>query len=295
MPLSSRITPQVCFARLWKLLSAPEPELWREYRAATRGPKRQREALELLASVVWHLEMANTLAPWPTQKMEEFYSELLCRQPDALTPWKIWVDHYNEAKVTRSAARILIDYSLRERADVGVYAVQNTLIADAAMRLDSIREVLRPISNEKSLVLLKRPGLQVRLQSDSVPRIVNATAIVVALARCLSIDTHGPRNLYPIRFPACEYREHFLFGMNAPDCQLAGIGHSNSGGGSRYCAIAGHAAVSISVASPTYRRRSACALRWELRNRYANDTRTLQLNKFSDRTCFDRPFPDGGA
>src|SRR5262249_6105968 len=40
---------------------------------------------------------------------------------------------------------------------------------------------------------------------------------------------------------------------------------------------------------------SACALRWELRNRYANDTRTLQLNKFSDRTCFDRPFSDGGA
>src|SRR5262249_21753339 len=32
-----------------------------------------------------------------------------------------------------------------------------------------------------------------------------------------------------------------------------------------------------------------------LRNRYANDTRTLQLNKFSDRTCFDRPFSDGGA
>jgi hypothetical protein len=34
---------------------------------------------------------------------------------------------------------------------------------------------------------------------------------------------------------------------------------------------------------------TACALRWELRNRYANDTRTLRLNKFSDRTCFDRP------
>jgi hypothetical protein len=42
---------------------------------------------------------ALTEPPWPTQKMEEFYSELLCRQPDAPTPWKIWVDHYNEAKV----------------------------------------------------------------------------------------------------------------------------------------------------------------------------------------------------
>src|SRR5262245_4898233 len=180
MPLSSRMTPQVCFARLWKLLSAPEPELWREYRAATRGPKRQREALELLASVVWHLEMANTLAPWPTQNMEEFYSDLLYRQPDALTPWKIWVDHYNEVKVTLTVAQILIDFSLRERADVAVYAVQNTLIADAAMRLDSAREVLRPISNKDFLVLMKRSDLERGLQSVRVPRIVKATAIVVA-------------------------------------------------------------------------------------------------------------------
>jgi len=55
MPLSSTTTPKACFARLWKLLSVPKPELWREYRAAAQGPKRQREALELLASVVWHL------------------------------------------------------------------------------------------------------------------------------------------------------------------------------------------------------------------------------------------------
>jgi len=65
MPLSSTTTPKACFARLWKLLSVPKPELWREYRAATQGPERQREALELLASVVWHLELAHSLAPWP--------------------------------------------------------------------------------------------------------------------------------------------------------------------------------------------------------------------------------------
>src|SRR5262245_33854969 len=81
-----------CFERLWRLLSAPEPGLWRQYRAAVEGPERQREALELLASVVWHLELATSLAPWPTQKMEQFYSQLLSAQTDALTPWKIWVD-----------------------------------------------------------------------------------------------------------------------------------------------------------------------------------------------------------
>ena len=180
MKLSSTTTPKPCFAQFWKLLSAPKPEIWREYRAAVQGRERQREALELLASVVWHLELAHSLALWPKQKMQDFYSKLLDTQPDALTPWKIWVDHYNKVKVTPSAAQILIDYSLHERADVATYAVQNTLIADAAMRLDSIREVLRPISNKKSLVLLKRAYLESRVKSLRVPRIVTDTAIVVA-------------------------------------------------------------------------------------------------------------------
>jgi hypothetical protein len=134
MQLSSTTTPEACFARYWKLLRAPEPEIWREYQAAAEGPKRQqREALELLASVVWHLELAHRLEPWPKQTMEEFRSELLRKQADALTPWKTWVDHYNEVKVRRTAAQILIEYSLREGANVAVYAIQNTLIADAAM------------------------------------------------------------------------------------------------------------------------------------------------------------------
>ena len=207
MPLSSTTTPKACFARFWKLLRAPEADIWRQHRAAAQGPERQREALELLASVVWHLELAHSLAPWPTQKMEEFYSELLCRQPDALTPWKIWVDHYNEAKVTRSAARILIDYSLHERADVGVYAVQNTLIADAAMRLDSIREVLLPISNKNSLVLMGRSNLERRLQNRTAERIVKDTAIIVAFRDSyLHAEVATPKARWKNPPPLAEFR-----------------------------------------------------------------------------------------
>jgi hypothetical protein len=180
MQPSSTAKPEACFAQFWSLLRAPKLEIWRQHRAAAQGPERQREALELLASVVWHLELAHRLEAWPKQKMVDFYSELLDTKPDALTPWKIWVDHYNEVNVTKSAAQILIDYSLRQRADVGVYAVQNTLIADAAMRLDSTREALRNPSNQNSLVLLKRADLERRLKSLRVPRIVKDTAIVVA-------------------------------------------------------------------------------------------------------------------
>src|SRR5215831_14942262 len=139
--------------------------------------------------------------------MEEFYSELLCRQPDALRPWKIWVDHYNEAKVTRSAARILIDYSLHERADVGVYAVQNTLIADAAMRLDSIREVLLPISNENSLVLMARSDLGRRLQNLTAERVVKDTAIIVAFRDSyLHAEVATPKARWKNPPPLAEFR-----------------------------------------------------------------------------------------
>jgi hypothetical protein len=203
MQLSSTTTPEACFIQFWKLLSKPKPEIWREYRAAARGPKRQREALELLASVVWHLELAHSLAPWPKQKMEEFYSELLGKQADALTPWKVWVDHYNKVKVTPpSATQILIDFSLRERADVAAYAVQNTLIADAAMRLDSAREALRPISNKNSLVLIKRSDLERRLQSPPVPRIVKATAIVVAFR-----DSYLHAEIATTNAPLADFRQ----------------------------------------------------------------------------------------
>ena len=150
-------TPEACFAQFWSLLRAPKLEIWRQYQAGTEGPGRQREALELLASVVWHLELAHRLEPWPKKTMEEFYSELLRKQADALTPWKTWVDHHNEVKVRRTAAQIFIDYSLRQGADVGVYAIQNTLIADAAMRLDSIRAVLRAISKPIQLMPVTPP------------------------------------------------------------------------------------------------------------------------------------------
>jgi hypothetical protein len=135
--------------------------------------------------------------------MDEFYSDLLGKQADALTPWKVWVDHYDKVKVTPpSATQILIDFSLRERADVAVYAVQNTLIADAAMRLDSARAVLCPISNKNSLVLVKRSDLERRLQSPPVPRIVKATAIVVAFR-----DSYLHAEIATTNVPLADFRQ----------------------------------------------------------------------------------------
>src|SRR5260370_10941680 len=90
------------------------------------------------------------------------------------------IDGCTEAIMLAYGFKTELLVEIRERANVSAYAVQNTLIADAAMRLDSTREVLRTISNQNSLVLMKRNKLQDRLQNSPVPRIVTATAIVVA-------------------------------------------------------------------------------------------------------------------
>jgi hypothetical protein len=87
-----------------------------------------------------------------------------------------------------------------------VYAVQNTLIADAAMRLDSIREVLLPISNEDSLVLMGRSDLERRLQKTA-ERIVKDTAIIVAFRDSyLHAEVATPKARWKNPPPLAEFR-----------------------------------------------------------------------------------------
>jgi hypothetical protein len=88
-----------------------------------------------------------------------------------------------------------------------VYAVQNTLIADAAMRLDSIREVLLPISNENSLVLMGRSDLERRLQNRTAERIVKDTAIIVAFRDSyLHAEVATPKARWKNPPPLAEFR-----------------------------------------------------------------------------------------
>jgi hypothetical protein len=172
---------RTCFRRLWKLLSAPPTELWRHHRAGATGAQRQREALELLASVLWHLDSATSLAKLPTETMENYY-EQLCAGTNALTPWKAWVDKLTRVTAESRSGELVITYSFNDAPDERrVYAIQNTLIADAAMRLDSAREVLRPICNSSSSVFMSRRQLEGRLpETPRLTKVIDATAIVVA-------------------------------------------------------------------------------------------------------------------
>src|SRR5262249_22212191 len=75
---------------------------------------------------------------------------------------------------------------------------QNTLIADGAMRLDSIREVLLPISNENSLVLMGRSDLERQLQNRTAERIVKDRRIPRLVFACRSSDAKSSRWKNPL-------------------------------------------------------------------------------------------------
>src|SRR5215831_7804605 len=82
------------------------------------------------------------------------------------------------------------------------------LIADAAMRLDSIREVLLPISNENSLVLMARSDLERRLQNRTAERIVKDTAIIVAFRDLyLHAEVATPKARWKNPPPLAEFRQ----------------------------------------------------------------------------------------
>jgi hypothetical protein len=93
------------------------------------------------------------------------------------------------------------------------------LIADAAMRLASIREVLRPISNKYSLVLMERLGLQDRLQNRTAGRIVKDTAIVVAFR-----DSYLHAEVATTKKPLAKFRQTLSDDYSLFDVGMACLG-----------------------------------------------------------------------
>src|SRR5216684_142359 len=99
-----------CFAKLWGRLSRPSIDVWRSHRAGTKGTERQREALELLASILWHLETAASIAELPRQTMDAYYEELV-KAPDALTPWRRWIEQQTGVRSEAYNDQLLINYT----------------------------------------------------------------------------------------------------------------------------------------------------------------------------------------
>lgn len=128
--------------RHWALLAAVDRDLWRHYESKVDCENRRREALELLASVTWHLELAFKLGDLPDSTMIAYRESSLSK--DKLLPWGRWVEQRVALVATPAFSTLRLDYSFSGTLDPrSIYVVQATLIGDAVMRLVGIADILR--------------------------------------------------------------------------------------------------------------------------------------------------------
>lgn len=161
---------------LWALTKQCDPELWRQISSGTSAPERLREGLEILASVVWHLELAFSLGPMPNAKAVEYRKTVI--DNGELLPWGQWVMQREGLKTDVASNHLPIDYSFAcVPGNSALLAIQATLIGDAAMRLGGIVDILKSVA--------AKPNAEVfttgEALNDLLPKISNPDTLHVVL------------------------------------------------------------------------------------------------------------------
>ncbi|MBI5317995.1 hypothetical protein [Bradyrhizobium sp.] len=138
-------------------MSFSNSNIWKSYKSGKDGLSQHRNAAELLASTLWHLELAHLLgrevwpdgSQFPNETMDE-YRRKHCEEQSKDLPWYLWSRQQREptVKIDQVSSRLSIDYQFDSPIDHSfAYLLQSTLIADAALRLAAAREVLRALRN----------------------------------------------------------------------------------------------------------------------------------------------------
>src|SRR6266446_5804770 len=76
-----------CFPRLWRLLSFPKSDVWFQNTSSAEGVSRLRNAVELLAPVLWHLELVSSLGEL-SDEITEAHRREMCESRGLPLPWK---------------------------------------------------------------------------------------------------------------------------------------------------------------------------------------------------------------
>ena len=101
-----------------------------------------RESVELLASVLWHLECAESLGPFPEARMLDYREAMIASTGHV--PWTLWAEQRRAMSASRDGNKIHIVHLFADKPhDACAYVLQATLIGDAAMRLGGMLGVLR--------------------------------------------------------------------------------------------------------------------------------------------------------
>jgi hypothetical protein len=178
--------------RHWALLAAVDRRLWRHYESKVDCENRRREALELLASVTWHLELAFKLGDLPDSTMIAYRESSLSK--DKLLPWGRWVEQRVGLVVSPASTALRLDYSFSSSPDPrSIYVLQATLIGDAVMRLVGIADILRGCVRDMSSEIFCNTRLAWKdVESRLADQKVLPIGLVVAFRDCYAHAERSP-------------------------------------------------------------------------------------------------------
>jgi hypothetical protein len=147
------------FEALWSSIPDQESAVWMEHFPGVKGPRRKREVLELLCSVLWHLELASALGEFPRRTMLNYREQYV--EGAQTIPWASWARcrKGTQASLQNDILAILLLFS-HEPDNSFRYLLQSTLTADAALRLDATRKACKVVAHDPKSPLFAN-GLQI--------------------------------------------------------------------------------------------------------------------------------------
>src|SRR5437867_12106227 len=121
---------------LWQDLPGLDDKVWQHISPGRDKHITKREAYELLAAALWHLELAHALGPISGEPLTT---------PMALgSGFSEWARVCPSLTVERDHKELVFRYQFLKEPALAVYKlIQNMLVADAGLRIYGAREVLR--------------------------------------------------------------------------------------------------------------------------------------------------------
>ena len=172
------MTPDTRLAELWAMLPDPFSESWREIDSSTLRGARLREGLEIFASVIWHLELASTLGPISETKAITHRKQT--RASEGTVAWGKWLAGRTTVASMMQPSALSINYAFSTPPNsVSLYALQATLVGDAAIRLGGLREIIWPLADTVPLdVFTPSRHLEALLVRIEEPKILSILLVI---------------------------------------------------------------------------------------------------------------------
>lgn len=145
--------------QLWNSLPAVGDSLWK-YSPADQSDlsARKREAVQLLAGALWHLELVAALGPVDQNSLKTLHA--------GPNRWEPWRNNPPALSTSSTHEALVVTHQLGDLSDTDTRVLmQSMLILDAAVRLDGARHILLTAGSRTSDALAQRDIIEQWLDS----------------------------------------------------------------------------------------------------------------------------------